>query len=157
MLGCGFYVWLFIFHLFDCLIEVFDFLWTVFFHWMLVLFSCLFIWSRCLVPPLIAYKWIFQDSREQEKCVRKVFLDKFSSYSLFFHISHCSIDLLYLGMICWLDLCIIELSSNMFIMFWFVRFTFHFLHPISLFVGENSVIWIFLVFSCDHSFFGRHF
>ena len=72
--------------------------------------------------------------------MRKVFLDKFSSYSLFFHISHCSIYLLCLGMICWLDLCIIEFISNMFIMFWFVRFTFHFLFLISFFVGENSVI-----------------
>ena len=82
----------------------------------------------------------FQDSREQEKCVRKVFLDKFSSYSLFFHISHCSIYLLCLVMICWLDLCIIEINFNMFIMVWFVCFTFHFLFLISLFVGENSVI-----------------
>ena len=74
--------------------------------------------------------------------MRKVFLDKFSSYSLFFHISHCSIYLLCLGMICWLDLCFIELSSNMFIIFWFVHITFHFLFLISCFVGENSVICI---------------
>ena len=72
--------------------------------------------------------------------MRKVFLDNISSYSLFFHISHHSIYLLCLDMICWLGLCIIEFSSDMFIMFWFVRFTFHFLFLISLFVGENSVI-----------------
>ena len=42
-------------------------------------------------------------------------------------------------MICWLDLCIIELCSNMFIVFWFVRFTFHFLFLISFFLCENSV------------------
>ena len=45
----------------------------------------------------------------------------------------------------------------MFIMFWFVRFTFHFLYPISLLVGENTVICILLVFSCDLSFFCKHF
>ena len=76
------------------------------------------------------------------RSVRKVVLYKFSSYSLFFNISHCSIYLLYLGMICWLDLCIIELSSNMCIMFWFVCFAFYFLFLISFFVGENSVISI---------------
>ena len=72
--------------------------------------------------------------------MRKVFLDKFSSYSLFFHISHCSIYFLCLGMICWLDLCMIEFIWNMLIMFWFVRFTFHFLFLISLIVGEKNVI-----------------
>ena len=83
---------------------------------------------------------IFQDSRKLEKCVGKVFLHKFSSYSLFFNISHCSIYLLCLGMICWLDLCIIEFIWNMFILFWFVRLTFHFLFLISFVVGEKSVI-----------------
>ena len=52
--GCGFYVWVFICHLLDCLCEVLDFLWTVFFLGMLFLFPRLFIWSRCLVQPLMS-------------------------------------------------------------------------------------------------------
>ena len=45
--------------------------------------------------------------------------------------------------------CIIELSSNMFIMFWFVCFAFYLLFLISFFVGENSVICISGLFMCS--------
>ena len=82
--------------------------------------------------------------------MRKVLLDKLCSYSLFFNISHCSICPICLGMICWLDLCIIELIWNMLIMFWFVRFTFHFLFLISFGCGWeecNFLFWSFHVIS----------
>ena len=103
--------------------------------------------------------WIFLDSRELEKCVRKVFLDKFSSYSLFFNIWHCSIYLFCLGMICWLDLCIIEFIWNMLIMIWFVRFTFHFLFCISFGCGWeecNFLFWSFHVISASLARISNH-
>ena len=91
--------------------------------------------------------------------MRKVLLDKLSSYSLFFNISHCSICLFCLGMICWLDLCIIELIWNMLIMFWFVRFTFHFLFLISFGCGWeecNFLFWSFHVISSSLASISNH-
>ena len=76
--------------------------------------------------------------------MRKVFLDKFSSYSLFSPISHCSIYLLCLGMICWLYLCIIEFISNMFVCWMHVCTREFILNPlIAMFVCE-LVVWLFI-------------
>ena len=47
--------------------------------------------------------------------MRKYFLGKFTPYSLFFPISHCSLSLLYLCIICWLDVCVIEFILNLLI------------------------------------------
>ena len=66
-------------------------------------------------PHWYACNLIFQVSREQEKCMRTYFLDKFTSYSLFSAITHCSLCLLCLNIIFWVEVCFIELILNMFI------------------------------------------
>ena len=105
-----------LFLIFLVLLEEFDFFFVVCCHAMLLSFFGLFIGSRFLCQPLIcARNWIFQVSREQEKCLKKYFLRKFSMNSVLSPKSHCSLSLLCLGIICWLDLCAIVSILNMLI------------------------------------------
>ena len=76
---------------------------------------------------LYAYERIFQVSGKREKHMRKFFIDKFTSFSLFFIIWHCSIYLICLGIIFSLHLCGIEvifivLSSVFGFFFFFLIF-----------------------------------
>ena len=83
------------------LLEEFDFFFAASCHAMLLSFLGLFIGSRFLCQPLnCARNWIFQVSREEEMCLKKYFLGKFTSNSLLSPKSHCSLSLLCLGIIC---------------------------------------------------------
>ena len=100
------------------------------FHFLVFSFDMGFIAHR-----LYAYKRIFQVSRDQEKRMRKFFIDKYTSYSLFFFICHCSIYLICLGIIFSLHLCGIEVI---------------FIVLISLFSCALRVwFFLFLIFICD--------
>ena len=80
---CALYVWCFISHFFGCVLEEFDFFFAARCRAMLLSFFGLFIGSWFLYQPLIcARNWIFLVSREQEKCLKKYFLGKFTSNSL---------------------------------------------------------------------------
>ena len=113
---CGVYVWYVISHFFGCVLEEFDFFFAAYCHAMVLSFFCRFIGSRFLCQPLIcACNWIFQVSREQEKCLKKYFLLKFSMNFVLSLKSHCSLYLLCLGIICLLDLCAMESILNLLI------------------------------------------
>ena len=97
---CAVYVWYDISHFFGGVLEEFDFFFTARCRAMLVSFFGLFIGSGFLCQPLIcARNWIFQVSREEEKCLKKYFLGKFTSNSLLSPKSHCSLSLLCLCII----------------------------------------------------------
>ena len=64
---------------------------------------------------LYAYERIFQVSGEREKRMRKFFIDKFTSYSLFSPISHCSLSLLFFYVVCWLGVPVIKFIFHVFI------------------------------------------
>ena len=98
---CAVYVWYFISHFFGCVLEEFDFFFAARFRAMLLSIFGLFIGFGFLCQPLIcARNWIFQVSREQEKCLKKYFLGMFTMNSVLSPKSDCSLSLLCLGIIC---------------------------------------------------------
>ena len=101
---------------------------------------------------LYAYERIFQVSGKREKHMRKFFIDKFTSYSLFFIIWHCSIYLICLGVIFSLHLCDIE------VIFIVLIFMFSFVLRVWFFFILNFFFLIsFVVFCRNLISFSLHF
>ena len=117
---------------------------------------------------LYAYKRIFQVSRELEKRMRKFFLDKFTSYSLFCPIGLCLIYLLCLGISFWLHLCGFELilivlisvfacALHVWFFFFLISFVIYCRNLISFSLHFSIGCYFpFLVFSSDLGFFAQH-
>ena len=82
--------------------------------------------------------------------MRKFFIDKYTSYSLFFPIWHCSIYLLCLSIIFWLHLCRIELILIVLISLFScaLRVWFFFIFNFCLWFHLLSIVGIWFPFHC---------